>query len=876
MTVLFDKKSDSAVSAPFRVVNQITVFATGLLPGDEVQFETLKYAETEPTAPSCATNCDPCLPVGSKMVIGAVRLRCCGSGCSSPQAEYPVRLTYETPYVVIDAPQNVDLRAVYIGANLGDFDMWYENTNTEGVTDAMRGCCNPPKVDVAVEKSTANLDPRVGQSTSYTLVVSNAGPFAANNTVVKDAIPEAMNVTGISVVYANGAGGAVSLTKAQLAAGYTIPVLPAGGLATITVAGSFTEVGAELNRAEVYAPQGTVDTNPANNESEVLVNVKENVSDVSIAKAVSNPAPRVGEAVSFTVTAHNSGPQDANGAVIADVLPVGFTATTIGISYTGGAAGPATATAGQLASGVSIPTMPAGADVIITVTGSFSAVGSFLNSATIKPPAGRVDSDALNNEAAVSVRVVANEVDVFVTKSLSPTAPTVGQPCTYTLAAGNGGPQDANGAILVDVLPTEFSATSLTVAYTGGASGPTTVTAVELASGFVIPVLPSGGTATVSITGSFSAAGSYTNQAVITAPLGRVETNATNNAALVVTTVALPGADLSVDKVSSPAAPSVGDTITWTVTATNAGPADAPGSTLTDSPPAGLTFSAVSYSYTGGATGPTTSTMAVLVAGVVVSLPVGGTVVATYTAVVPAGAEGRVLLNSAAITPPATVTDPSSINNTVLNTVAVPQPCALKCDDELMRFSSGASGAGVCIAWGGVTYNPFRGRAVFRMRDAVWEEGGGTSAGNPGAYLTISVTNPYPEPAMLRVDGFTANNGFSGANGASNVRVGFVTKIGETLGINMPNAFDLYADPSEIRDILDMSVSTAAGGGESGENYGEVTGYGHYKRLLQPGETATIYMQSWVILSQQYPFLGSVVHAHMNAAWELHRNAVQV
>jgi len=744
MTVLFDKKSDSAVSAPFRVVNQITVFATGLLPGDEVQFETLKYAETEPTSPSCGSNCDPCLPVGSKMVVGAVRLRCCGCGCSSPQAEYPVRLTYETPYVVIDAPQNVDLRAVYIGANLGDFDVWYENTNTEDVTDAMRGCCNPPKVDVAVEKSTANLDPRVGQSTSYTLVVSNAGPFAANNTVVKDAIPEAMNVTGISVVYANGAGGAVSLTKAQLAAGYTIPVLPAGGLATITVAGSFTEVGAELNRAEVYAPPGTVDTNPANNESEVLVNVKENVSDVSIAKAVSNPAPRVGEAVSFTVTAHNSGPQDANGAVIADVLPVGFTATTIGIAYTGGAAGPATATAGQLASGVSIPTMPAGADVIVTVTGSFSAVGSFLNSATIKPPAGRVDSNALNNDAKVIISVV------------------------------------------------------------------------------------------------------------------------------------LPSADLSVAKISSPAAPSVGDTITWTVTATNAGPADAPGSTLTDSPPAGLTFSAVSYSYTGGATGPTTSTMAVLVAGVVVSLPVGGTVVATYTAVVPAGAEGRVLLNSAAITPPATVTDPSSINNTVLNTVAVSQPCALKCDDELMRFSSGAFGAGVCIAWGSVTYNPFRGRAVFRMRDAVWEEGGGTSSGNPGAYLTISVTNPYPEPAMLRVDGFTANNGFSGANGASNVRVGFVTKIGETLGINMPNAFDLHADPSEIRDILDMSVSTAAGGGDSGENYGEVTGYGHYKRLLQPGETATIYMQSWVILSQQYPFLGSVVHAHMNAAWELHRNAVQV
>ena len=335
----------------------------------------------------------------------------------------------------------------------------------------------------------------------------------------------------------------------------------------------------------------------------------------------------------------------------------------------------------------------------------------------------------------------------------------------------------------------------------------------------------------------------------------------------------IPEADLQVEKSATPETPAVGDTVTWNVTVTNNGPSAADGAIVRDNPPAGLTFSSVAIAYSGGATGAASTTVAAMETGFVLgAFPNGASAVFTYSAVVPAGFEGRALLNNASVEPPEGVVDSNPFNNTAIVVVTV----APACYDELLRFSSGAAGAGVCIAYGGVSYNPFRGRAVFRMRDATWEEGGGTQTGNPGAYLTLSITNPYPEPAMLRVDGFTANNGFSGANGATNVRVGFVTKIGEVLGINMPNAFDLYADPSEIRDILDMSVSTAAGGGDSGDNYGEVTGYGYYKRLLAPGQSVTIYMQSWVILSQQYPFLGSVVHAHMNAAWELHRNAVQV
>lgn len=879
MTFLFDKKSDNAVSAPFRVSSQVTVYATGLALGDEIQFETVVYEDYgSPVQPGCATSCDPCLPAGNKIVVGTARLRCCGCGCDSPQAEYPVRITDGTPYVVIDAPQNVDIRAVYIGGNLGDFNVWYENTSTGDVTDAMRGCCNPPKVDISVEKTASNDDPRIGEAVNYTLVVANAGPFGANNTVVKDAIPEAMDVTSITVAYQNGAAGAATLSRAQLAAGYAIPVLPINGVATITVNGSFTEVGAELNRAEVFAPPGTVDTNPANNGSEVLVNVKENVSDVSITKTVSNPAPRVGEPVSFVLTAHNSGPQDADGMIVADVLPVGFVAGAISINYAGGAAGPAVVSPAALAVGVSIPTVPAGGDVLITITGSFTSVGSFLNSATVKPPAGRVDSDVLNNEANVSVRVVANEVDLFVTKGLSPTAPIVGESATYTIHGGNAGPQDADGAVVVDVLPAEFVFASASVTYGGGAAGPATVTAGQLGSGFIIPTLPAGGSFDIAVVGSFSTSGTFTNDVSITAPDGRVETDSGNNGDFVVTTVGRPKADLSVTKTSSPASPAVGDTVTWTVTAANAGPAPAPGSILTDAPPTGLTFSPVAYIYAGGATGPATSTMAALVTGVPVDLPVGGSVEATYTAVIPAGAEGQVLLNTATITPPDSVDDPVQPNNSDLNTVVVAQPCYLKCDDELVRFSDGAAGAGVCffITPGG--YNPFRGRAIMQGRDKTALEGSFTESGNPGTYLSLTITNPYPTPAYLKVD-FSVHPQVYFVPGVTNVStaaIGMVASITEQLNIPMPDGLP-GTDVNLIHKIMRMTGVTSNGSGASGTNgQEESTGGGRYNRLLAPGETINLYGQWWVILFQDAPFYTGFLEMNMAATWALYRNAVKV
>lgn len=124
--------------------------------------------------------------------------------------------------------------------------------------------------------------------------------------------------------------------------------------------------------------------------------------------------------------------------------------------------------------------------------------------------------------------------------------------------------------------------------------------------------------------------------------------------------------DLAITKTNGVSAVTAGGSTTYTITASNAGPAGATGAIVADSFPAVLTCTWVCV----GAGGGTCAASGSGNISDIVNLPSGGS--ATYTAVctVSAAASGS-LVNVATVTPPSGVTDPTPGNNSAVDSDSI-------------------------------------------------------------------------------------------------------------------------------------------------------------------------------------------------------------
>ena len=91
---------------------------------------------------------------------------------------------------------------------------------------------------------------------TYTIVVSNAGPDAAQNVKVGDAAP-----VGVTFVSATTSAG--TCTTTALALDCTISSIAAGGSVTITINATVNATGTKTNLVTVATT--TLETNPNNN-----------------------------------------------------------------------------------------------------------------------------------------------------------------------------------------------------------------------------------------------------------------------------------------------------------------------------------------------------------------------------------------------------------------------------------------------------------------------------------------------------------------------------------------------------------------------------------------------------------------------------------
>ena len=115
------------------------------------------------------------------------------------------------------------------------------------VTTPPTGTTVKPHANVSITKDNAATSVQSGSTTTYTITVSNAGPDAADNTVVQDPAATGLNCTAVTCPATGLTGGAAcpgTLTIPALqGAGLTIPTLPSGGSVKLEVACTVTATG---------------------------------------------------------------------------------------------------------------------------------------------------------------------------------------------------------------------------------------------------------------------------------------------------------------------------------------------------------------------------------------------------------------------------------------------------------------------------------------------------------------------------------------------------------------------------------------------------------------------------------------------------------
>ena len=161
-----------------------------------------------------------------------------------------------------------------------------------------------------------------GQTTTYSIVVTNHGPSPVTAASVTDLFPTALVAPAWTCIADPGSSCAAASGTGNLT---TTVTLEAGDRATFTVTGliAANATGLLVNTATVTAPAGATDPDTASNTATSTVTLAPS-ADLHIDKA--GPLNAVaGTNLVYTITVTNAGPSDAIGVTLVDPTPPGLT-----------------------------------------------------------------------------------------------------------------------------------------------------------------------------------------------------------------------------------------------------------------------------------------------------------------------------------------------------------------------------------------------------------------------------------------------------------------------------------------------------------------------------------------------------------------------
>ena len=292
----------------------------------------------------------------------------------------------------------------------------------------------------------------------------------------------------------------------------------------------------------------------------------------SITNAVDKTTASVGDTVTYTIKVTNNGSVNATGLMITDDWPVGITYVSSSADIGTYDNGTTIWTVGNLNTGVSDK-------LTITAAVASRAGVTILDNMVRVSKVDQNDNEMPKQVANASFTV--QSADLTVTNTVDNAAPNQQGNINYTINLTNNGPANATGVTVYDSLPqgVTYVSSSTNQGSYDSKSGNWTVGNVADGASAKLTITTSVDTGTGALEIDNLAVMAYADQP---------DSDLNNNDATAV--VKVNGSDLSLSNGEDNTSPSVGATVTFTVTLTNNGPLDGTGIIVTDMVPAGLTY----------------------------------------------------------------------------------------------------------------------------------------------------------------------------------------------------------------------------------------------------------------------------------------------
>lgn len=460
-----------------------------------------------------------------------------------------------------------------------DCTFWYTNQHGGNVQTRIGAfkftSCD--ETDLRISKTDFPDPVYAGQQLTYTVSVTNDGPNTANAVTVTDVLPAGVTFLSSAPACTNNSG-TLTCALGELLAGQTTQLVIQVDIPPNFPAGT-------ISNTATVASANQFDPNPGNNSATAVTTVR-TLADLAVTK-VCKPDEQAPAGTEGFCDIHvdNLGPSDASSVVLKDVLTSAtpFQLVSVSVTPSGSCAPTSSGPVTSLTVTCNLGTEPAGGRSTVRVTVTADDVAQVNDVATVTSATD--DPDTSNNQASGRVDFVGS-ADLSLDK-VGPASVVAGTQLQYVITVTNGGPSVARDVLVHDTLPAGVSFVSVTPSTGSCTNGQPTARDLRCGLGN----LASGASATVTVVGFVApdvAPGTILfNEAFVSSSTADPDNDDVRDS---VPTVVSASADLSVVKSDSPDPVTAGNKLTYTITASNAGPSTAQGVVLTDTLPAGTTF----------------------------------------------------------------------------------------------------------------------------------------------------------------------------------------------------------------------------------------------------------------------------------------------